>query len=206
MGSSISHVWWVLLKVFVIKVAGVNVEVSREAPLSVQRNIVQRCSKLLSPWIFQCLAQISSRKEPGYGPVSYQHQALGTTHDVPHQPWPRHKHQTAMGPQIMNGSNTFHRPSVWGEYKFWSREGIHAIINIYIYVCIYIHTVYIYTVYIYISNDKHSNPIWPFFFPSPNINHPIHRCLTPDFGFKNLSLFIFKRKPPKRDRTGSIYA
>ena len=44
------------------------------------------------------------------------------------------------------------------------------------------------------------------FFPSPNINHPIHRCLTPDFGFKNLSLFIFKRKPPKRDRTGSIYA
>ena len=35
------------------------------------------------------------------------------------------------------------------------------------------------------------------FFPSPNINHPIHRCLTPDFGFKNLSLFIFKRKPPK---------
>ena len=166
MGSSISHVWWVLLKVFVIKVAGVNVEVSREAPLSVQRNIVQRCSKLLSPWIFQCLAQISSRKEPGYGPVSYQHQALGTTHDVPHQPWPRHKHQTAMGPQIMNGSNTFHRPSVWGEYKFWSREGIHAIINIYIYV-------YIYTLYIYISNDKHSNPIWPFFsFTKHQPSHP----------------------------------
>ena len=159
MGSSISHVWWVLLKVFVIKVTGVNVEVSREAPLSVQRNIVQRCSKLLSPRIFQCLAQISSRREPGFF-------CLFPTNI---KPW---------APHLMCPTSPDHGTDIRRRWdpKSWM-DPIHFIgllfgenINsdrekgyMQSLICIYI---------LYIFNDKLSNPIWPFFFFTKH--HPSH--------------------------------
>ena len=119
----------------------------------------------VSPRIFQCLAQISSRREPGFFclfPTNIKlwapHMMCPTSPDHGTNIRRRWDPKSWMDPIHFIGL-------LFGEnINFDQEKGYMQSL-----ICIYIYPM--------TSTATQSG----LFFSSPNINHPIHRCLTPDF-------------------------